>query len=119
MFFVSHYNLFEVAVAVLAVVPRIREKFASDPVMLDRADVMELTARAVLAAFEGVDTRQVTEAVVRRDAVRDNEIRAIDRLLMFEERENTPDVKYVLEPLTRLVRAGSPAAPAAPVAPVT
>ena len=228
MFFVSQYNLYEVAVAVLAVVTRIREKFSDDAVMLDRAEVMEPAARAVLAAFEGVDTRQATEDIVHRDVVRDNEIRSIDRLLtlhmlsavhaatadaaaqmhkllfgdgldflkasfnlesarirellaaldahpepvrqlgmapyvaqlrtsqaqfeaemdtrgalragapeqvaslrrplhravratllMFEERENTPDVKYVLEPLTRLVRAGSPAAPAAPVAPVT
>ena len=31
MFFVSQYNLYEVAVAALAVVTRIREKFASDP----------------------------------------------------------------------------------------
>ncbi len=228
MFFVSQYNLYEVAVSALAVVARIRERFADDPVMLARADVMEPAAREVLAAFGGVDTRPATEAVVLCDGARDNEVRAIDRLLtlhmlsavhaataeaaaqlhkllfgdgldflkasfnlesarirellavldanpepvrllglvpyveqlrtsqtkfeaeldargkqragrpeqvaslrrplhralratllMLEERENTTDVKYVLEPLTRLVRAGSPAAPAAPVTPAT
>ena len=40
-------------------------------------------------------------------------------LLMLEEQGNTTDVKYVLEPLTRLVRTGSPSAPAAPVTPAT
>jgi hypothetical protein len=228
MFFVSQYNLYEVAVAASTVVARIRERFADDPVMLARAGVMEPAALAVLAAFEGVDTRLATEAVSRWDGVRDNDVRAIDRLLslhrlsavhaatagaaeklylllfgdgldflkasyniesarirellavldanpepvrllglppyveqlrasqarfeaemdargqlragrpeqvtvvrrplhralratlmMFEERENTADVKYALEPLTRLTRDGGPAAPPAPETPAT
>jgi len=228
MFFVSHYNLYEVAAATLVVVVRLREQFAGDAAMLARADVMELAARAVLAAFEGVDTRPATEAVAHHDAVRDNDVRAIDRLLslhmlsavhaatagdaarlhkllfgdgldflkasfniessrirevlamlddqpeavrqlglapyveqlstsqaqfeaamdargqlraerpeqiaslrrplhralrttllLLEEQGNTPDVKYVLEPLTRLVRTGSPATPTTPVTPAT
>ncbi len=228
MFFVSHYNLYEVAAATLILVARLRERHAGDPAMLARADVLERNARAVLSAFEGVDTRPATEAVAACDAARDNDVRALDRLLslhmlsavhaatagtaaelhrqlfgdgldflkasfniesarigellgvldaqpeaverlglapyvaqlrasqarfeaeldargalraerpeqiaalrrplhralratllMLEEQGNTPDVKYVLEPLTRLVRTGQPAIPATPATPAT
>lgn len=81
MFTISHYHLHELAAAILVMVPRIRERFSDRPALVERADTLFSTANAVHAAYGGVDTRAATAAVALRDQRRDDEVRALDRLL--------------------------------------
>lgn len=81
MFSISHYHLHELASALLTMVPRIRERFSDRPALVERADTLFSAANAVHAAYGGVDTRAATAAVAFRDQRRDDEVRALDRLL--------------------------------------
>ena len=80
-FTISDYDLIDVAGAVLQVIGRIRERCGGDAAMLDRAGSLETTARAVTAAYEGLDTRPATQVVIMADARRDDAIRVTDRVL--------------------------------------
>lgn len=80
-FTISDYDLLDVAGAVLQVIARIRERCGDDAAMLDRATSLETAARAVTAAYQGLDTRPATLAVIQADARRDDAVRVIDRVL--------------------------------------
>jgi hypothetical protein len=76
-----NYNLLDIAGASMNMAARIREHHSGDAPMLERADRVESTARAVKDAFEGVDTKPATAEIVLKDGVRDVDVRVIERLL--------------------------------------
>ncbi len=78
----SNYNLLDVAGAALNVAARLRERHPGDPVMLARAERLEATARPVITAYEGVDTRPATADVIEKDNARDDDFRVIEHVLL-------------------------------------
>ncbi|MBU1410656.1 hypothetical protein KKC22_03970 [Myxococcota bacterium] len=80
-FNLSNHNLLDVAGACLNMAARIRERNPGDAEMLARADRLEATARAVTAAFGGIDTKPATAEIIEKDQRRDDEFRALVRIL--------------------------------------
>jgi len=78
----SNYYLLDIAGAALSVAARIRERYPDDPVMLARADRIEATARPVITAYEGVDTKPATAEIIEKDNVRDDDVRVIEHVLL-------------------------------------
>ena len=76
-----NYHLLDITGASMNMVARLRERYAGDAPMLERADRVAFTAGAVKDAFEGVDTKPATAEIVLKDGVRDVDVRVIERLL--------------------------------------